>query len=180
MVSNAYQSAKAMHTLKNCIQAANFDLKAFNDNFYKELCGARLAPVLDTLKRAVDYGWWVEITTLLIPGKNDNPDELFNLATFIKEELGQHVPWHISRYQPCYKLKIPSTPPESLAQALSIGKQAGLDYVYVGNIPGHDGENTYCPKCKKLLLHRVGYEIELLAEGICPNCKTEIPGEGLQ
>ncbi len=180
IVSNGYQSHETMNALKNCVQAANFDLKAFTDSFYKELCGASLAPVLDTLKRAVDYGWWVEITTLLIPGKNDSPDELFKLATFIREELGQHVPWHVSRYHPCYKLKIPPTPPESLALALSIGKQAGLDYVYVGNIPGHDGENTYCPKCKKLLLHRVGYEIELLADGVCPHCKTKIPGEGMQ
>ena len=180
MVSNAYQSPQALEALKTCIQAANFDLKAYTDTFYQELCGARLAPVLDSLKRAVDYGWWVEITTLLIPGKNDSAEELFNLATFIREELGRQVPWHISRYRPCYKLKIPPTTPESLARALAIGKEAGLDYVYVGNIPGHDGENTYCPKCNKLLVHRVGYEVELIAEGVCPNCNTSIPGEGLQ
>lgn len=178
IVSNAYQSPECMGALKDFVDAVNFDLKAFSNEFYTKLCGAKLAPVLDNIKKAVDFGWWVEITTLLIPGKNDSDEELYNLASFIKHELGAHIPWHVSRYRPAYNLTIPPTPPESLARALAIGKEAGLDYVYVGNIPGHDGENTYCPKCKQLLVHRVGYEIELLTEGICPSCNTSISGEG--
>jgi Pyruvate-formate lyase-activating enzyme len=114
IVSNGYQSPECLLALKNFIHAANFDLKAFSDNFYKKMCGARLDPVLNTIRRAVELGWWVEVTTLLIPGENDSDDELFNLASFIKTELGSQIPWHVSRYHPAYKLKIPPLLPKAL------------------------------------------------------------------
>ena len=178
IVSNAYQSPECLSALKDFIHAANFDLKAFSDGFYKRMCGARLEPVLNTLRSAVEMGWWVEVTTLLIPGKNDSDGELFQLASFIKSELGRDVPWHVSRYHPAYKLKIPSTPSESLTRALKIGKEAGLNYVYIGNIAGHDGENTYCPACGELLVHRVGYDVEIHTNGCCPKCNTLLAGKG--
>ena len=178
MVSNGYQSPECLLALKDFIHAANFDLKAFSDDFYKKMCGARLEPVLNTIRRAVELGWWVEVTTLLIPGENDSDDELFKLASFIKTELGSQIPWHVSRYHPAYKLKIPPTPPESLARAFKIGKEAGLDYVYIGNIAGHDGENTYCPNCQRLLVRRVGYDVEILTDGVCPDCGMRLPGDG--
>jgi len=178
IVSNGYQSQKCLVALKDFVHAANFDLKAFSNDFYMKMCGAKLEPVLNTLRKAVEFGWWVEVTTLLIPGENDSDEELFNLASFIKTELGAHIPWHVSRYRPAYKLKIPPTPPESLAKALDIGKEAGLSYVYVGNIAGHDGENTYCPECNELLVHRVGYDVEIHTDGTCPKCNIQLAGEG--
>lgn len=178
MVSNGYQSPACLSALKDFIHAANFDLKAFSDGFYKKMCRARLEPVLNTLRQAVEFGWWVEVTTLLIPGENDSDEELFKLASFIKTELGSHIPWHVSRYHPAYKLKIPPTPTESLVRAFAIGKEAGLDYVYIGNIAGHDGENTYCPECCELLVHRVGYDVEMHTGGECPRCGYILAGEG--
>ncbi len=178
LVSNGYQSPECLTALNGFIDAANFDLKSFSDRFYQKMCGARLEPVLNSLRRAVEFGWWVEITTLLIPGENDSDNELSKLASFIKSELGPDVPWHVSRYHPAYKLKIPPTPQESLTRALKIGREAGLNYVYVGNIAGHDGENTYCPKCNQLLIHRVGYAVETHTNGVCPNCGTVLAGRG--
>ena len=178
LVSNGYQSPLAMKHLKDFIQAANFDLKAFSNDFYRDLCGASLAPVLDNLKRAADYGWWLEITTLLIPTLNDNPDELFKLATFIHDELGPDVPWHVSRYRPAYNLSIAPTPVKTLEMAVTIGKEAGLNYVYAGNLPAHTAENTYCPACQTLLVQRRGFEIEIHSSGACPACNQKIPGEG--
>ena len=178
LVSNAYQSRECLDALKDFIHAANFDLKSFSDAFYQKLCGARLEPVLNTLRRAVELGWWVEVTTLLIPGENDSDEELYQLASFISSELGRDVPWHISRYHPAYKLKIPPTSAADLERALKAGKAAGLNYVYTGNIAGHDGENTYCPKCNTLLVHRVGYAVEMHTDGTCPCCGIILPGRG--
>lgn len=177
MVSNAYFSAEAFAELDGLIDAANFDLKSFSDTFYKDYCGARLKPVLQSIGRAVKAGWWVELTTLLIPGLNDSKDELAALAAYIVNELGADVPWHVSRFHPAYKMTDrPVTSAESLELALEAGAKAGLRYVYAGNVPGHEAESTFCPSCKTRLIGRRGYNSEAGFMGICPDCGYEIAG----
>ena len=177
MVSNGYQSRQCLKALADVIHGVNFDLKAFSNSFYERLCGARLSPVLDTLREAVRMGWWVEITTLLIPGENDSPDELRQLAGFIAHDLGKHVPWHISRYHPAYQLKNPPTPQETLEMAAHIGKEAGLEYVYVGNIHSPQWSDTRCPACGAVIIARQGYHIQMLGQGlVCPQCGVKAAG----
>jgi pyruvate formate lyase activating enzyme len=160
------------------LHAANIDLKAFTDRFYQEQCGARLDPVLKTLESMKDMGIWVEVTTLLIPGLNDAPEELKSLARFLVA-LDPGIPWHISRYHPTYRLThIPSTQPELIRKARDIGHDAGLNYVYTGNLPGDLGEKTYCHGCNALLLDRFGFTIKdnHIKDGCCPDCGASIPG----
>ena len=177
LVSNAFQSETCLETLQPLVQAANFDLKSFSDAFYRRYCGARLAPALDTLRRAVGFGWWVEVTTLLIPGLNDSPEELRDMAGFIKKELGTQVPWHISRFRPCHRMTdLPPTPLASVERALAIGKEEGLLFVYAGNVQGHDSENTFCPVCGKTVVRRAGYRVAHAFDGSCPFCGTSIAG----
>lgn len=177
MVSNGYQSRQCLKALAEVIHAVNFDLKAFSNKFYERLCGARLSPVLDTLREAVGLGWWVEITTLLIPGENDSPEELQGLAEFIAQDLGKHVPWHISRYHPAYQLKNPPTPQGTLEMAARIGKEAGLEYVYVGNTHSQDWSDTRCPACGAVVIARQGYHIQLRGQGLtCPQCARKVAG----
>lgn len=177
LVSNAYASGEFMETLRPVVRAANFDLKAFTDAFYRDLCGARLAPVLRTITRAASFGWWVELTTLLIPGRNDSDAELTALARWIREELGAHVPWHISRFRPVHRMTdVPATPVVSLERARAIGLAEGLRFVYTGNTPGHDGENTYCPECGEMVIRRLGYRTEAPQGAVCPRCGTPVPG----
>lgn len=177
LVSNAYAGKECMAELRPIIQAANFDLKAFNDAFYRDLCGARLAPVLRTIARAVAFGWWVEVTTLLIPGRNDSDEELTALARFIKNDLGAHVPWHISRFRPMFRLAdVPATPVSSLERAHAIGLAEGLQFVYTGNVPGHDGESTYCPVCGEMAIRRTGYRTEMPCGSVCGYCGETLPG----
>ncbi len=177
MVSNGYQSRHCLKALADVIHGVNFDLKAFSNSFYERLCGARLSPVLDTLREAVGMGWWVEITTLLIPGENDSPDELQQLTEFIVKDLGKHVPWHISRYHPAYQLKNPPTPLETLERAARIGKEAGLEYVYVGNIHSPQWSDTHCPACGTTIIARQGYHIQMLGRGLaCPACGVKAAG----
>ncbi len=177
MVSNGYESRQCLKALSGVINAVNFDLKAFSNDFYEQLCGVRLGPVLDTLREAVDLGWWIEITTLLIPGANDRPDELRGLTAFIANELGRQVPWHISRYHPAYQLRTPPTPPETLEMAAQIGKEAGLDYVYVGNIHSPQWSDTRCPACGATVIARQGYAVQLMGNGLsCPSCGGTVAG----
>ena len=177
MVSNGYQSRHCLKALGDVIHAVNFDLKAFSSRFYERLCGARLSPVLDTLREAVAMGWWVEITTLLIPGENDSPDELQGLAEFIVTDLGRQVPWHISRYHPAYQMTNPVTPMETLEMAARIGKEAGLDYVYVGNAHSPDWSDTRCPACGEVIITRQGYHLEMRGQGLtCPACGKKAAG----
>ena len=178
-VTNGYMTAEALNMIAPLLDAANVDLKAFDDDFYKKYCGARLKPVLETLKRMKSYGIFVEITTLLIPGLNDSPYELEKLASFIVNELGQDTPWHISRFHPCYKLTdLPATPVQTLLMAYEIGVKAGLKYVYTGNVQGEKTESTYCKKCGKRLIKRWGYQIKenLIENSKCPYCHTLITG----
>jgi pyruvate formate lyase activating enzyme len=160
------------------LHGANVDLKAFTDKFYKEQCGAKLNPVLRTIETMKKMGIWVEVTTLLIPGLNDTKEELKNIAKFLVD-LDPNIPWHISRFHPTYRLtnRYP-TPPESIHRAKDIGQEAGLKFVYTGNLPGDVGENTFCPECGELLIDRFGFSIRKnrIKDNQCPKCHAEIPG----
>ena len=181
-VTNGYMTPEALHMINPYLDAANVDLKAFNDDFYKEQCSAKRKHVMETLKLMKSLGIFVEVTTLLIPGLNDDPEELRQLATFINDSLGPDTPWHISRFHPTYKLTDrPPTPAESIHRARRIGLDAGLRYVYCGNLPGDTGENTTCYNCGESLIERWGYHISKIAivDGKCPACGAAIDGIGL-
>jgi len=177
-VTNGYFSRESLDAIAPRMDAANVDLKAFRDETYRTNCGARLQPVLDTLRRMKELGVWLEITTLLIPGLNDSEQELKDIAQFIFG-LDPDIPWHISRFYPTYRLMDhPPTPPESVKQARAIGLQAGLHFVYSGNLPGDEGENTFCWKCGNTLVERWGFQVvqNRLADGKCPKCGEKIRG----
>jgi pyruvate formate lyase activating enzyme len=154
------------------------DLKSFSDDFYRKRCGARLQPVLDSLKKMKALGIWVEVTTLLIPTLNDSDDELRQIAGFIFS-LGAETPWHISRFHPRYQMQnLPPTAVASIGRAAEIGKASGLKYVYSGNVPGNEGEDTLCSQCGEHLIDRYGFSIEMLnlKETHCPRCGTALDG----
>jgi len=177
-VTNGFMTAEAVETIAPYVVAANVDLKSFQDEFYKKQCGAKLQPVLDSLRKMKEVGIWLEITTLLIPGFNDSPEELMDIATFIGS-LGSETPWHISRFYPQFKMRnVSATPVSSLHRACHIGKEAGLKYVYSGNVPGDEGENTYCSNCNELLISRYGYKIidDNLSGRFCSHCGKELEG----
>jgi pyruvate formate lyase activating enzyme len=179
MVTNGYTSTEVItNELKGLIDAANIDLKAFTESFYKRLCSARLAPVLDAIRAYHESGIWIEITTLLIPGENDSDSELRDIASFISS-LSPDIPWHVSRYYPRYRYdKAPPTPVASLERAREIGLSEGLHFVYTGNVMGHEGENTVCPGCRNVLISRRGYLVELsnVTDGACAFCGRAVPG----
>ncbi len=180
MVSNGFMSPQCLDALGPLIDAANIDLKAFRDEFYQERCGARLEPVKRNLIHIRKLGWHLEVTTLIIPGLNDSPQELAELAAFLHDELGPDTPWHVSRFHPTYKLMDRgSTPAATLERAWDIGREKGLRYVYVGNIPGHNGDNTYCPACGRMTIKRRGFFIERADPGVCAACGAPIPGKGM-
>lgn len=177
-VTNGFMTPQAIEMISPYLTAANVDLKSFRDEFYKKQCGAKLKPVLDTLKIMKERGIWLEITTLLIPGLNDSLEELKDIAGFIRN-LGPETPWHISRFHPQFKMmRTPPTPISSLHRACHIGKEAGLWYVYSGNVPGDEGENTYCSNCSNLLINRYGYKIvaNCLSGNACPECGKKLEG----
>lgn len=180
-VSNGYMTAEAVDYARDFLDGINIDLKAFNDDYYKKFCKARLAPVLDTIKYiAKETDIWMELTTLIIPGENDSEDELKRLAEFIVAQAGADTPWHVSRFYPIYHMtdKEP-TSSGVLQRAMDIGKSAGLRYIYVGNLPGAKGESTHCYNCGHVLIERCRYVISAnnIADGVCPNCRTQIAGE---
>jgi pyruvate formate lyase activating enzyme len=177
-VTNGFMTPEAVDVIAPYLAAANVDLKSFRDEFYKKQCGARLKPVLDSLKKMKERGIWLEITTLLIPGLNDSNEELKDIAAFILS-LGAETPWHISRFHPQFKrLETPSTPIDSVHRACLIGKEAGLKYVYSGNVPGDEGENTVCSNCKKLVIKRHGFRIidNFLSGPACSHCGQKLEG----
>jgi pyruvate formate lyase activating enzyme len=180
-VTNGYMTSEALHMIRPYLDAANVDLKAFNDDFYKEQCSAKRKHVMETLKLMKSLGIFVEVTTLLIPGLNDDKGELQQLASFIADSLGPETPWHISRFHPTYKLTDrPPTPAESIHQARRIGFDVGLRYVYTGNLPGDEGENTICYSCGLCLIERWGYHISknVITNGKCSKCGATIDGIG--
>lgn len=176
-VTNGYMTPEMLDFFNPYLNAANVDLKAFREKTYRHYVGASLQPVLDSLKKMKSLGIWVEVTTLVVPGVNDDPEELRDAARFIVSDLGAGTPWHISRFFPHYKVtNIPPTPIATLELALRIGKEEGLNFVYLGNVGGET--NTVCPQCGELLIRRRGYWIpeNKLHNGTCPNCHTNIPG----
>lgn len=179
-VTNGYITREALATIKPYLQAANIDLKSFSSETYKKLCGARLEHVLDCIRSYKEMGIWIEITTLIIPEINDSEHELRQIAGFIKS-VGPEIPWHVSRFYPKYRLiEKPPTPLDTLRMARDIGLEVGLRYVYEGNVPGEGGENTYCYKCKKVLIKRYGYQIieNNIIDLKCPACNATIDGVG--
>ncbi|MBK3331535.1 AmmeMemoRadiSam system radical SAM enzyme [Persephonella atlantica] len=179
-VSSGYETKEALDTLAPYLDAMNIDLKAFNDKFYREISCARLKPVLKTIEHAKELGIWIELTTLIIPGYNDDEKELKEAAKWIAS-LDKNIPWHISRFFPSYKMTdVPPTPIETLKKAYEIGKEAGLNYVYVGNLDDEDRESTYCPSCGYRVIDRRGhigqFVVNHLKDGKCPECGTEIAG----
>jgi pyruvate formate lyase activating enzyme len=178
-VTNGYMTSEALDTISPLLDAANVDLKAFTEDFYRRYCGARLEPVKETLVGMKKQGIHVEVTTLLIPGLNDAPDELEKLAVFLATSLGSETPWHISRFHPTYRMTDrPPTPLKTLSDARRIGFRAGLKYVYTGNVPGEPGENTSCHACGKLLIERFRFRVRrnLVRGGICSHCGAKIEG----
>jgi pyruvate formate lyase activating enzyme len=180
-VTAGYIGAQARREFYSKMDAANVDLKGFTDEFYLKLCGARLQPVLDTLiylRRETDV--WFEITTLLIPGRNDTDAELEAMCCWVARELGTDVPLHFTAFHPDYRMTdVPPTPAATLTRARAIATRAGLRYVYTGNVHDRQGGTTCCPGCGKPLIVRDWYEIlccELTAEGRCRYCDSPIPG----
>ena len=158
-VTNGYMTEEVLNEVYPYMDAANVDLKGFTEEHYQNVCGARLKPVMDTIRLMKQLGVWVELTTLIIPTINDSEDDLRRLAEFIVS-IGREIPWHVSRFHPTYKMNnLPPTPVRSVIKARQIGLEIGLRYVYTGNIQGDDGENTYCYNCGKSLIERCGYNI---------------------
>jgi pyruvate formate lyase activating enzyme len=180
-VTNGYMTGEMLEKMRPYLDAANVDLKGFRDQIYRRYAGARLQPVLDSLKTMKQLGIWVEVTTLVIPGVNDDLHELRDAAGFIADELGPETPWHISRFTPAYEMvDVPPTSVSMLLHAQEIGQQAGLRYVYVGNVPGE--ANTSCHTCGHLLVRRRGYLVvagDIAAGGHCPKCGTLVAGRGM-
>jgi pyruvate formate lyase activating enzyme len=180
-VSNGFMTTEALEEISPYLDGMNIDLKAFTEKFYREICGGRLEPVLDTIRRASQLGVWVEVTTLIIPTLNDTQSELRKIAEFIAA-VDTDIPWHISQFYPTYRLtNLPRTPVETLHHAREIGREAGLHYVYEGNVPGRGNESTYCYRCGALVIERWGYSImkNMVEDGQCPACKSAIAGVGL-
>lgn len=178
-VTNGYMTEEALQMIHPFLDAANVDLKAFTEDFYKTTCKAKLVHVKETLKRMKSLGIFVEVTTLIIPGLNDDKKELENLSAFLVDALGPETPWHISRFHPTYKLMDrPPTPVETLIRAREIGIKAGLKYVYTGNVPGESGEKTFCDQCDHLLIDRWGFYVQnnRLKNGKCPQCGSAVGG----
>jgi len=179
-VSNGNATPEALEYLSPYLSAYKIDLKSMQDKNYRRLGGVR-QHVLDSIQRAHELGLWVEVVTLIVPGFNDSNDELWDAASFLSG-ISQDIPWHVTAFHKDYKMTEPdNTPAQTLLRASEIGREAGLRYVYAGNIPGHVGEyeSTFCPNCNKAVIERRGYTIidyHLTAEGACPHCGTKIAG----
>ena len=179
IVTAGYFNEKPLKELCKYIDAANVDLKAYSDKFYRDVCTATLKPVLDSLVTIKSSGVHLEVTNLLLPTMNDSDKDIRSLCKWVKENLGKEVPLHFSRFFPQYLMKnLPPTSLETLKNARSIAKDIGMQYVYIGNVVGEDWENTFCPNCKKLLILRYGYIIKknVIKNGKCPYCGYGIYG----
>jgi pyruvate formate lyase activating enzyme len=177
-VSNGFMSAASARALAGELTAINIDLKSFSDDFYREICGGRLQPVLDNIAHFHGSDVWLEVTTLLIPGLNDSQAEITAMADFLVA-LSPDIPWHLSGFHPAYKLtNPPPTTAASLIAARELALARGLRYVYTGNRPGIPGENTLCPQCGELAIRRDGYRVSgnTLVNGACRRCGAVIPG----
>jgi pyruvate formate lyase activating enzyme len=179
MVSNGFIQSEPLRDLASVLRAIKIDLKAFSEKFYHTQCRGELKPVLDTLRLLAKSKIWFEIVTLVIPGLNDDEVELRALSHFVHEELGVEVPLHFTRFQPAYRMmNVPATPIVTLIRARDVALAEGLHYVYVGNVIGHVGNHTFCPKCGKVVIRRTGLSLleNRLRAGKCPDCGQVIPG----
>ncbi len=178
-VTNGYTTPEALEAIAPYLDAVNVDLKGFSEKFYKEVVGATLQGVLETLKVYRRLGIWLEVTTLVIPGHNDSEGDLRGVARFISEELGPETPWHVSAFHPTYRmLDRPPTPVATLRRAREIGLAAGLKFVYEGNVPGEGGESTPCPSCGRTVIERRGFRLGALhlSHGHCGFCRSPVAG----
>ena len=178
-VTNGFITEEALRTIAPYLDAANVDLKALTEEFYRKICHARLKPVLDSLRLYKELGIWVEVTTLVIPNLNDSDDELRRIAGFVKS-LGEETPWHVSQFYPTYHLlNQPRTPVDTLRKARRIGVEAGLRYVYEGNVP--EGEDTVCYHCGNRIIARYGFTVASydIKDSKCIHCGTQIDGRGM-
>ena len=180
-VTAGYITEPAREEFFSYMDAVNVDLKAFTEDFYYKICGGELEPVLDTLKYIYHQtDAWLEITTLLIPGKNDSDDEITQLVAWIKQNLGDRVPLHFTAFHPDWKMSdLPRTPEATLLQARKIAGRHGLKYVYVGNVHNERASSTYCPTCKRLLIARDWHRItewNLDFHGQCLHCESKVDG----
>jgi pyruvate formate lyase activating enzyme len=178
-VTNGYMTEEMIQMIHPYLDAANIDLKSFSDDYYRKICKGRLSPVLKSIEKMKKLNIWVEVTTLVVPGENDSEEELRKIADFLAG-MDQSIPWHISRFYPQYKMEdLESTSMKVLDRAYEIGKEAGLRYVYLGNVSA--GNNTYCYRCHHLLIERQGYSIKeyKIRDGRCLLCKSPIDGIGL-
>ncbi len=177
-VTNGYINRQPLERISPFLHAANIDLKAFTNEFYNKICGAKLDPVLQAIRAYKELGIWVEITTLIIPGLNDKPEELRQIAEFICS-IGNETPWHVTAFSPAYKLtnKTPTTL-KTLSKARETGIKAGLKHVYTGNIIDQAGSNTYCSKCSRMLISRDGFRVKEnnMKDSYCPECGTVVSG----
>jgi pyruvate formate lyase activating enzyme len=179
MISNGFIQEKPLREILTRLSAVKIDLKGFTESFYKEVCDGELKPVLRTLEILKETGTWFEIVVLVIPTLNDDEESMRGLCAFVAEKLGPDVPLHFTRYQPLYRLKnLPATPVATLERIHGYARDAGLHFAYLGNVPGHPSESTYCPGCRTALIERSGYTIlaNVLQSGACPKCRRVIPG----
>lgn len=176
-VSNGYQTNKAIELMSGLIDAVNIDLKSFNNDYYQKVCGASLKPVLNSISKMFEKGIWIEITTLIVPNQNDSQEELKQIAEFIAD-IDKNIPWHISRFFPTYKMTNSTvTPISTIEKAYLVGKEAGLNYIYAGNVKKDKMSNTYCPQCQSLLIERTGYMVRnFLEDDTCSQCQTQLRG----
>lgn len=179
MVTAGYMNPEPAKKLYTHIHASNTDLKSFEDSFYREICDATLKPVLENLVLQRELGTWIEVTNLVIPTLNDDMDKISLMCKWIKNNLGDYTPLHFSRFHPMYKLRnLPPTPLATLLNARKEAMDAGLKFVYVGNVLDNEAENTYCPKCKKKIIDRIGYRINFMKirDSKCIYCGEKIEG----
>ena len=179
VVSNGFIKEEALREVAPSLAAIKIDLKSFREKYYEEQIRGKLEPVLKTLQVIRELGVWLEIVVLLVPTLNDSAEEIRDLSQWVHTTLGPDVPVHFTRFHPTYRLTdLPPTPVATLERSWNIGREAGLNYVYLGNVPGHPGENTVCPGCGEILIRRVGFRVikNDLVKGACPTCKRKIPG----
>ncbi len=179
LVTAGYINRQPWRDLLHYIDAANIDLKSMSDEFYQKVCHGTLRPVLDAIIEAKDAGVWIEITNLVIPTLNDNPSQIWELANWIRRNLGSETPLHFSGFFPRYKMKnLPPTPLDTLERARRIARAQGLRYVYIGNVMSEQGQHTTCGNCETNLISRSGHQIlaNRLRRGQCPECGTRVQG----
>ncbi len=179
-VTNGYMTEEALYMIAPCLDSFRVDIKGFSKKFYREICHVDdFTPVLSRVTEAKKYGIHVEIITNVIPSYSDDDEQLEHIASWIADNAGRDTPWHVTRFYPHLKLsRLSPTPVKTLEKARQIGLNNGLHYVYLGNVPGHAGENTCCHACGKLLIERYGMQVckNLVRENKCPYCGNEIPG----